>query len=152
MLIVKGLYYADDRVWARVEKTESTVVVVVGITPDWEAWGEEPLSSGVSPENGATVSTNIECGTVWKGSVEVGLFSPVEGVISEVNPMFTEVEADFFYNPVSGELGLVNTDPYDKGWLFKVRPTNLKQDLKRLMTAVEYAENYLDVDDIVDPE
>ncbi len=152
MVVMKGLYYTDERVWARVEKTDSTVVVVVGITPDWESWGEEPLSSGASPEAGSTVSANSECGTIWKGSNEVGLFSPVDGVISEVNPMYTENDAEFFYNPISGDLGLANTDPYGKGWLFKIRPSNLKQDLKKLMTAIEYAENYLEADDVVEQE
>jgi len=35
---------------------------------------------------------------------------------------------------------IVEDDPYGKGWMLLIEPTNLENDIKNLMTAEEYAE------------
>ena len=35
---------------------------------------------------------------------------------------------------------LVNEDPYGKGWMFKIKPSNLDKDLADLMDAKGYEE------------
>ena len=35
---------------------------------------------------------------------------------------------------------LINEDPYGKGWLVLIKPSNLSEELKELMTAEQYAE------------
>lgn len=56
------------------------------------------------------------------------LIAPVDGVITEVNPKARE-------NP-----GLANSLPYSEGWLFMVRPSNIKEAAKRLMVENESME------------
>ena len=51
--------------------------------------------------------------------------APVDGIITEVNPKVR-------VNP-----RLLHDDPYGEGWLFKVKPTNLKQNLANLFTGEE---------------
>jgi glycine cleavage system H protein len=45
---------------------------------------------------------------------------------------------------VNGELEdapeIVNEDPYGKGWMFKIKPSNLDADLAELMDAKGYEE------------
>ncbi|MGA0846687.1 MAG: glycine cleavage system protein H, partial [Luteolibacter sp.] len=53
------------------------------------------------------------------------IYAPVGGEVIEVNP---EVEAD---------PSLVNTDPYGKGWIFKLRVKNA-DDALNLMDAAAY--------------
>ncbi|MGB2906742.1 MAG: response regulator [Candidatus Aminicenantaceae bacterium] len=51
---------------------------------------------------------------------------------------------NMFWAPLSGKIEayneelekniqMINTDPYDKGWIFKITPSNLKEELKHLM-------------------
>lgn len=56
------------------------------------------------------------------------VYCPISGEVFEVNEKLAE----------SPEL--INKDPYGEGWIAKIRPTNLKADLKNLMTAKQYAE------------
>lgn len=53
------------------------------------------------------------------------IYSPVSGEITETNP---EVESD---------PSLVNSDPYGKGWLFKIR-VNSPEEVSSLMDAAAY--------------
>jgi glycine cleavage system H protein len=57
------------------------------------------------------------------------IFSPVDGEVTEVNPEIEE-------NP-----GLINSDPYGAGWLFKVALSGAAGELPPgLMSAAEYEE------------
>ena len=53
------------------------------------------------------------------------IYAPVSGEVVEVNP---DIEAD---------PSLVNTDPYGKGWIFKLRVKNTA-DVSSLMDAAAY--------------
>jgi glycine cleavage system H protein len=54
------------------------------------------------------------------------IYAPVSGEVVEVNP---EVEAD---------PSLVNTDPYGKGWIFKLKVKDTEH-VSKLMDAAAYA-------------
>lgn len=58
------------------------------------------------------------------------IFSPVSGKIIRFND-------DLLDDP-----SIINLDPYDKGWIVLFHPTNLKNELKKLLTPELYA-NYL---------
>ena len=53
------------------------------------------------------------------------VYAPVSGAIVETNPSLAD-------NP-----GTLNTDPFEAGWLVRIKPDN-HQDLDQLMTAAEY--------------
>jgi glycine cleavage system H protein len=54
------------------------------------------------------------------------IYAPISGEIVEVNP---DVEAD---------PSLVNTDPYGKGWIFKLKVKDLDQ-VSKMMDSAAYA-------------
>ena len=54
------------------------------------------------------------------------LFSPIAGEIIEVNAELEDAPE------------IVNEDCYGKGWMFKIKPSNLEADLAALMDASAY--------------
>ncbi|WP_105970531.1 glycine cleavage system protein GcvH [Streptomyces geranii] len=77
------------------------------------------------PEVGTTVAAGETCGELESTKSVSDLYSPVSGEITEVN------------EDVSNDPSLVNSAPFDGGWLFKVRVTGEPGDL---LSADEYTE------------
>jgi glycine cleavage system H protein len=110
MNIPQDLKYTKDHEWVRVEGDIATI----GITD----FAQHELGDIVYVEI-ETVGENLDQEEVF-GSVEAvktvsDLFMPISGEILELNE---ELEA----NPE-----LVNTDPYNSGWMVKVKMTNLSE-------------------------
>lgn len=120
MNIPADLKYTSDHEWLRVDGD----IAVVGIT-DF-AQGElgdvvfvEIETEGESLEKGETF------GTVEAVKTVSDLFMPIGGEVAELN----EALAD--------EPELVNKDPYDKGWIIKIKVAD-SSELDFLMTAEAY--------------
>ncbi|WP_228984365.1 glycine cleavage system protein GcvH [Streptomyces sp. DH12] len=77
------------------------------------------------PEVGATVTAGETCGELESTKSVSDLYSPVTGEVVEAN------------QEVVDDPSLVNTAPFEGGWLFKVRVTDEPQDL---LSADEYTE------------
>ncbi|SPF03659.1 glycine cleavage system protein GcvH [Streptomyces sp. MA5143a] len=75
------------------------------------------------PEVGSTVTAGESCGELESTKSVSDLYSPVSGEITEVN------------EDVVNDPSLVNTAPFEGGWLFKVRVTDEPGDL---LSADEY--------------
>ncbi|NEC87445.1 glycine cleavage system protein GcvH [Streptomyces sp. SID12501] len=75
------------------------------------------------PEVGATVTAGETCGELESTKSVSDLYSPVAGEVTEVN------------EDVSNDPSLVNSAPFEGGWLFKVRVTDEPGDL---LSADEY--------------
>ncbi|WP_026057620.1 glycine cleavage system protein GcvH [Streptomyces sp. SS] len=75
------------------------------------------------PEVGATVTAGEECGELESTKSVSELYSPVTGEVVEAN------------QDVVDDPALVNTAPFEGGWLFKVR---LADEPKDLLSADEY--------------
>jgi glycine cleavage system H protein len=83
------------------------------------------------PFEGDSVSQGETCGKI-QSSKWVGKFvSPISGEIVEVNG---ELEND---------CRLINTDPYGKGWIMKVKPSNLDEELKQLAHGAEALQKFI---------
>ncbi|MEV6653268.1 glycine cleavage system protein GcvH [Streptomyces sp. NPDC051219] len=76
------------------------------------------------PEVGATVAAGETCGELESTKSVSDLYSPVSGEVTEIN------------QDVVDDPSLVNTAPYEGGWLFKVRVSDAPDDL---LSADEYA-------------
>lgn len=114
------LKYTQDHEWIRTEGD----TVVVGITD----FAQKELGDIVYVDI-TTVGQSLEKGDVF-GSVEAvktvsDLFLPVAGEILEINP---EIEK-------SPEV--VNEDPYGRGWMIRMRPTDAAE-ADGLLTADDY--------------
>ncbi|PNG22273.1 glycine cleavage system protein GcvH [Streptomyces cahuitamycinicus] len=75
------------------------------------------------PEVGDSVSAGETCGELESTKSVSDLYSPVSGEITEVN------------EDVVNDPSLVNSAPFEGGWLFKVRITDEPGDL---LSAAEY--------------
>jgi glycine cleavage system H protein len=115
-----NLKYSKDHEWVLVEGDIATV----GITD----FAQSELGDIVFVDIN-TVGKEIKqfeiFGTVEAVKTVSDLFLPISGTILEVNPELNS-------NPE-----FVNNDPYQKGWMVKVKITNLA-DLDNLLSADEY--------------
>lgn len=116
------LYYHREHMWARVEGD----VVVVGLNDFSQKLAGE-LSYLEMPEEGTEAEQGEAVGTYETGKWMGKIFAPVSGEIVRYNQ---EAEDD---------PGLVNSEPYGKGWLFEMKLKDPSQ-LENLMKAEEAAE------------
>ena len=114
------LRYTKDHEWARLEGD----VVYVGITDYAQGELGEIVYVDVTTE-GESLSAEEVFGSIEAVKTVSDLLLPIEGEILEVN---SELED-------SPEL--VNSDPYGKGWLVKIKPANA-DDVEGLLSADDY--------------
>lgn len=116
-LILKDLHYTPEHTWARV-LADGTVKV--GIT-DFAQKRLREIVSVKLPEVGSEVEQLEPFGLVESDKAVSDLFSPVSGKVVEVNARVNE-------NP-----GLINRDPYEAGWMIRIEPAKLEEELRNLM-------------------
>lgn len=121
----QNLKYTKEHEWIRIEGNEA----YIGITD----FAQNELGDLVYIEVetvGETVSKDEVFGTAEAVKTTSDLFMPVSGEILEFN---TELSADGGDNP-----GIINEDPYGKGWIVKIKLSDLSE-LDALMDADQYA-------------
>src|SRR5712691_4089395 len=103
MTVPPGLHYTAEHEWVAIDGATASI----GITDHAQrALGDVVFIS--LPQPGAAVTAGEPCGEVESTKSVSDIFAPVDGEVTEVN-------AEIDDNP-----GLVNSDPYGAGWLFKV--------------------------------
>lgn len=106
MTIPSDRHYTSEHEWVVMSDDEATV----GVT----AYAAESLGDVVYvdlPETGSQIHAGQPCGEIESTKSVSELYAPVSGEVTTVNE-------DVVDNPE-----VVNSDPYEKGWLFKVRVT-----------------------------
>ena len=114
------LRYAATHEWAREEDDGS---IAVGISDH----AQEALGDVVYvelPEPGTMVRAGDQAGVVESVKAASDIYSPVSGEIIAVNTALDQ-------SPEA-----VNADPYEDGWLFRVKP--IDDDLSQLLDADAY--------------
>ena len=105
------LKYLSSHEWARIE-TDGPVTI--GITDH----AQEALGDVVyveTPEVGSSVSVGEEAGVVESVKAASDIYSPVSGEVIAINEALED------------EPETVNSSPYDDGWFFKVKPSDLTE-------------------------
>lgn len=119
--------YPEDRLYSKEHewlKMENESVAVVGISYHaQDALGDIVFIS--EPEVGREVSRGEEVAEIESVKAVSQIFSPVSGKIVEVN-------YDVIESPE-----IVNEDPYDRGWIFKIELSQM-EELNDLMDAEAY--------------
>ena len=121
--IPDGLKYSADHEW--LQKADADGVVRVGITD----FAQDALGDVVYvdlPEVGSEVAAGTAVGEVESTKSVSDVISPVSGTVAAVN------------EDLDGEPGLVNSAPYEGGWLFEVTLSD-ESELDSLMDAEGYA-------------
>ena len=123
----ENLRYTEEHEWVRLE---GDGIVVVGITD----FAQSELGELVYIEVdtiGEEVAINEVFGTVEAVKTTSDLFMPVSGEVLEFNPEIDESEGD--------DPGLLNSDPYGKGWIVKIKISD-ESELEGLLSAEQYLE------------
>lgn len=116
----KDLRYSHDHEWILVEEDEA----LVGVTD----YAQSQLGEVVyvdMPTEGDAFGANEVFGEIESVKSVSELILPISGEVIAIND---EIED----NP-----GIVNADPYDEGWLIRIRIEN-EDELKDLLTAEQY--------------
>jgi len=114
--VPEGLYYTTDFGWLKIEGDK----VRIGIT-DYAQKQLREIVYAELPEAGATIKQNEPYGTLESVKAVSDLIAPISGTIEEVNM------------EVQSKPEILNEDPYGKGWLLVVNPSNLEDELAKLM-------------------
>lgn len=115
------LKYLSSHEWARVEADGT---VTIGITDH----AQDSLGDVVyveTPEVGSTVTAGEEAGVVESVKAASDIYSLVSGEVIAINEALEETPE------------IVNESPFDDGWFFKVKPSDLS-DLDSALDAEGY--------------
>ena len=128
MNIPDNCRFTEDHEWVRLEGGNTAYV---GITD----FAQSELGELVYVEV-ETVGETVEAGGIF-GAVEAvkttsDLFMPVTGKVLEFNADIDDSKG--------GDPGLINSDPYGKGWIVKIELSN-PADVDTLLDAAAYKEH-----------
>ena len=115
------LKYARSHEWARLEEGGT---ITVGITDH----AQEALGDVVFvelPEVGTTLAAADDAGVVESVKAASDIYAPVGGEVIEINGLLED------------EPEMVNTDPYNEGWFYKLQPSDTSE-LEALLSAEDY--------------
>lgn len=118
------LLFAETHEWAKVDDENGAKVATVGIS----AFAVEQLTDLVYmelPSVGTSVEAGREFGEVESVKAVSPLYSPVTGEIIDVNSSLPD------------SLETLNADPYDAGWIIKVKLTD-ETSLAKLLDYAAY--------------
>jgi glycine cleavage system H protein len=122
MNIPEGLFYTKEHEWARVEKAGATI----GIT-DYAQGSLGDITFVGLPKAGARAEQFKPLAAIESVKAASDIYAPVSGEVVRVN-------AELTAHPE-----LVNSSPYEKGWIAVIKIAN-EADKGMLMTAASYAE------------
>jgi glycine cleavage system H protein len=118
--IPQQLQYTKTHEWVRKEDDHLTV----GITDHAQTMLGDLVYVEL-PEIESNLHSGQECAVIESVKAAADVYCPVPGEVIEVNEAVIE-------NPQ-----LINQDPYGRGWLFRVKPTEGRQS--ELLDAGEYS-------------
>lgn len=98
--------------------------VLVGITDHAQA-ALGDLVFVETPKVGRTLATGDACAVVESVKAASDVYAPIAGEVVDANPRLTEAPE------------LLNTEPYEAGWLWKMKPAN-PAELESLLDAAGY--------------
>lgn len=100
-----GLKYTENHEW--VSKEHNKNIAIIGITN----YAQEQLGELIAvnlPEVGLKVAAGDEVCTIESVKAATEVFSPISGTIVAINEELEDAP------------GLINSDPYQDGWLYKI--------------------------------
>jgi glycine cleavage system H protein len=114
--VPEGLYFSKDFEWVKIEGDK----IRMGIT-DYAQKALREIVYAELPSVGTEVKQNEPYGTLESVKAVSDLVSAISGTIQEVN------------DEVQSKPETLNEDPYGKGWLLVIKPSNLQAELANIM-------------------
>ncbi|CAJ2645961.1 glycine cleavage system H protein mitochondrial-like [Trifolium pratense] len=118
--VLDGLKYTSSHEWVKHEGSVATI----GISDHAQDHLGEVVFVEL-PEPGGSVTKGNGFGAVESVKATSDVNSPISGEIVEVNDKLT------------GKPGLINSSPYEDGWMIKIKPSD-PSELESLLGAKEY--------------
>jgi glycine cleavage system H protein len=122
--IPTGLKYASSHEWAR---DDGNGIYTVGITEHAQGLLGDMVFVEL-PEVGAGVSQGDDCAVAESVKAASDIYAPLSGEIVEVNEALADAPE------------LVNSSPYEDGWLFKIKLSD-EAELAALLDAQGYKDS-----------
>jgi len=120
--VPEGLYYSEEHEWV---KTEEDGTVIIGVS-DYAQKTLHDIVYVELPEVGSEAEYMGVIGALESVKAVSDMNSPISGEVLEVNDELLD----------SPEI--INEDPYGRGWIAKIKPSNLQGDILNLMDAAAY--------------
>jgi len=114
----EGIFYHPGHTWARIVDQET---VLVGMD-DFARRLLVPATGVKPPSAGSWLRQGGGSFRVHVNGRTAEFVSPVDGEVKEVNPA------------LQGQPNLATDDPYGRGWVLKVRPSDLAANLRNLLS------------------
>lgn len=115
------LRYTSSHEWVRLEEDGS---VTVGISDHaQDALGD--LVFVELPEIGIELAQGDACCVIESVKAASDIYMPISGEIADTNQALVD------------EPEIINSSPYDDGWIFKIAPAD-EEDIEQLMDAATY--------------
>ncbi|OGT31884.1 MAG: glycine cleavage system protein H [Gammaproteobacteria bacterium RIFCSPHIGHO2_12_FULL_35_23] len=121
--IPEELVYTESHEWVRKESDGS---ITVGVTDHAQSMLGDLVFVDL-PEEELEVSRDEECCVLESVKAAADVYAPVSGVIVEVN------------HELDSTPEVINKEPYDAGWLFRMIPSDEKE-FEDLLDAEAYQE------------
>lgn len=119
--IPHGLFYNKNHTWTHLEKSGAAMVGMDDFLQ--HLTGKVEFSSLKQP--GEIIKKGDLLAEIDKNGKQLKVFSPISGEILSTNSMLYE----------SPEM--LNEDPYDKGWIYKIKPSNWIEETNSYLFAEE---------------
>jgi len=120
MNIPDNLYYTKDHEWCLIEND----IAIIGVTD----FAQSELGDIVFvefPLCDQAINKNESVGTIEAVKTVADLFSPLSGIVVEINESLEQ------------KPNLINDDPYNNGWIFKLKFSN-KDEINSLLNHNDY--------------
>jgi glycine cleavage system H protein len=112
----EGLYYHKEHFWAKIEGS----LVIMGVNDFAQKLAGQIVFVEL-PSVGKAIEQGKPCGSMESGKWVGRIYAVVSGKVESTNTDLEDTPE------------LINESPYEKGWLCKINPTNLQEELKNLM-------------------
>lgn len=122
VLVPQGLYYDKTHTWAFMEQDG---LVKVGID-DFLQHITGTITRVKMKKDGSKVKKGEQILSIIQNGKNLDLYAPVSGIIREHN---TALETNS---------GLINTSPYNEGWIFRIEPSNWQRENQLLFFSEKY--------------
>jgi len=119
--IPQGLFYARNHAWMFMEKSGAAKVGLDDLL--LHVTGEVKITGLRNP--GDKISKGEVLTEINQNGKMLRIFSPVSGEVVETNALLTERPQ------------MLNEDPYGKGWIYKIKPTDWISEVKSCYFAEE---------------
>jgi len=118
-----SLKYTKDHEWVKVEDN----ICIVGVTDYAQSELGDIIYLDISTSEGAEVKMGESIGSIEAVKTVSEVYTPVSGKITEIN------------NSINDNPSVVNTDPYEGGWIVKIEYNNA-DEISNLLDPESYKE------------